>query len=101
MKTLKTITATVLIAAFATAPLASFAGEGKEKDIKGKKAYPLDTCIVSGEKLESGGMKTFTFVHEGQEVKLCCKSCMKDFKKDPAKYMKKIQEAQAKAKDKK
>ena len=98
MKTLKTITATVLIAAFAAAPLAAFAAE--KKDDTGKKTYPLDTCVVSGEKL--GGMgKEFVFTHEGQEIKLCCKSCLKDFKKDPAKYMKKIQEAEAKAKDKK
>ena len=98
MKTLKTITATILIAAFATAPLATFAGDKKED--KGKKPYPLETCVVSGEKL--GGMgKTYAFTYEGQEVKLCCKSCLKDFKKDPSKYMKKIQEAEAKAKDKK
>jgi hypothetical protein len=98
MKTLKTITATVLIAAFAAAPLAAFAAD--KKDDKGNKPYPLETCVVSGEKL--GGMgKEYVFTHEGQEVKLCCKSCLKDFKKDPAKYMKKIQEAEAKAKDKK
>jgi YHS domain-containing protein len=99
MKALKTITASVLIAAFAFTPLAGFAAD--KKDDKGKKPYPLDTCVVSGEKLGEGGMKTYTFTHEGQEVKLCCKSCMKDFKKDPAKYVKKIEEAQAKAKEKK
>lgn len=97
MKTLKTITAAVLIAAFATAPLASFAADTKDGKAK---PYPLETCIVSGEKL--GGMgKEYVFTHEGQEVKLCCKSCLKDFKKDPAKYMKKIREAEAKAKSKK
>jgi hypothetical protein len=98
MKTLKTITATILIAAFAAVPLASFAGP--KKDEKSKKPYPLDTCIVSGEKLEKDGMKTFTFSHEGQEIKLCCKSCLKKFNAEPAKYMKKMQEAQAKAKAK-
>ena len=99
MKTLKAVAATVLIAAFAAAPLATFAGE--KKDDKGKKPYPLKTCVVSGEKLGEGGMKTFTFAHQGQEVRLCCKSCKKKFDADPAKYMKKIREAQAKAKDKK
>lgn len=99
MKTLKTLTASVLIAAFAAAPLSTFAAE--QKDEKAKKPYPLDTCVVSGEKFGSGGMKTYAFIHEGQEVRLCCKSCLKDFKKDPAKYMKKIEEAKAKAKDKK
>lgn len=98
MKTLKTITATILIAAFAAAPLATFAGP--TKDEKAKKPYPLETCIVSGEKLGEGSMKPFVFTHEGQEVKLCCKSCQKKFNADPAKYMKKIQEAQAKAKAK-
>ena len=57
------------------------------------KPYPLETCVVSGEKLESMG-KPYVFTHEGQEVKLCCKDCLKDFKKEPAKYTKKIEEAQ-------
>jgi hypothetical protein len=31
-------------------------------------------------------------VKDGQEVKLCCKDCIKDFNKDPQKYLKMIQE---------
>ncbi len=61
---------------------------------KKAKAYPLDKCLVSDEKLGEHG-KPYVFTHEGQEIKLCCKDCLKDFKKEPAKYMKKIQEAQA------
>jgi YHS domain-containing protein len=61
------------------------------------KPYPLDKCVVSGEKLGEMG-KPYVFTHEGREIKLCCKSCLKDFKKDPAKYVKKIEEAEAKAK---
>jgi len=53
------------------------------------KPYPLDKCLVSDEKLGEMG-KPFVFTHEGQEIKLCCKSCQKDFQKDPAKYLKKI-----------
>ena len=30
--------------------------------------------------------------HEGQEIKFCCKSCLPDFKEDPAKYLKKLTE---------
>ena len=56
------------------------------------KTYPLTTCIVSGEGLDSMG-KPVVFTYEGQEVKLCCKQCRKDFDKDPAKFIKKIQEA--------
>jgi hypothetical protein len=36
-------------------------------------------------------MKPHAFVVEGQEVKLCCKSCLKDFNKDKAGYLKKIE----------
>jgi len=61
------------------------------------KPYPLTTCIVSDEKLdEDPSMKSYSFVHEGQEIKLCCKNCKKKFDKDPAKYMKKLADAAAK-----
>lgn len=56
---------------------------------KKAKAYPLKTCVVSDEKLGEMG-KPYVFVHEGQEIKLCCESCLKDFKKEPAKYLKKM-----------
>ena len=71
----------------------SFAADKETKD----KPYPLDKCVVSGEKLGELG-KPYVFKHEGHEVQLCCKDCLKDFKKDPAKYMKKLDEAEAKAK---
>jgi YHS domain-containing protein len=60
------------------------------------KSYPLKTCIVSGEKLGEMG-DPYVFKYEGREIKFCCQSCVKDFKKDPAKYLKKIDEAAAKA----
>ena len=53
------------------------------------KPYTLKTCVVSGEELGSMG-KVNRFVHKGQEIKLCCKGCLKDFNKDPAKFIKKI-----------
>lgn len=57
---------------------------------KGKpKPYPLKTCIVSDEELGSMG-KPVVFVHEGQEIKLCCKNCRADFDKDPAKHLAKL-----------
>jgi YHS domain-containing protein len=90
MKKLKTITAVALSIAYLAAPLAGFAADKA-------KPYPLDKCVVSDEKLDSMG-KPYIFKHEGREVQLCCKSCLKDFKKDPAKYIKKIEEAEAKAK---
>ena len=56
----------------------------------------LKTCPVSGEKLGGDMGKPYVFTYKGQEVKLCCKSCKKDFDKDPAKYMKLIRAADKK-----
>jgi hypothetical protein len=46
-------------------------------------SYPLTTCPISNEALDAMG-KPFELVHEGRLVRLCCKSCVKEFKKDPA-----------------
>lgn len=64
-------------------------GSGPGGATAGAKPYPLDVCLVSGEKLDGHG-KPYAFVHEGQEIKLCCKECLKDFQKEPAKYLAKL-----------
>lgn len=75
--------------------LASFLGLILSASAVDAPAYPLKTCVVSGETL--GGMgKPVKVTHEGTEVQLCCKSCMKDFKADPAKYVKMVKDAAAK-----
>ena len=91
MKKLKTLTAVTLALMYVAAPISLRAGDDKDKKTK---PYPLEKCIVSDEKLGEMG-KPFVFTYEGQEIKLCCKSCQKDFKKDPAKYLKKLKDAEA------
>jgi hypothetical protein len=59
------------------------------------KPYPLKTCVVSGEELGKMG-EPFRFVHKGQEIKLCCKGCEKDFNKEPEKFLQKIAAAPGK-----
>ncbi len=95
MKRLKTAAAIILAASFAAGPLSVFGAEQKPKP----KPYPLKTCVVSDEKLGEMG-DPYTFTYKDREVKLCCKSCLKDFNKNPAKYVKKMEEAEAKAKKK-
>lgn len=56
----------------------------------------LKTCPVSGEKLNGDMGAPYVFGYQGQEVKLCCKGCKKDFDKDPAKYLKLIRAADKK-----
>lgn len=61
----------------------------KQKSASKDKPYTLDTCIVSDEKLGEMG-EPFVTSYKGQQVKMCCKSCNKDFAKNPDKYLKKI-----------
>ena len=94
MKNSKLITGITLAVAFAVAPLAGRADDASSSGSTDAKAKPdmLTTCPVSGDKLGEMG-KPYVFVYQGQEVKLCCSNCRKDFDKDPAKYLKKIQDA--------
>jgi YHS domain-containing protein len=47
--------------------------------------YPLKTCLVSGEGLDSMDERVST-VYEGQVFEFCCKPCIKKFHKNPEKY---------------
>jgi YHS domain-containing protein len=83
-----------ILAVYATA---IFAEEVKPADstvtpVIAKVAYPLDYCVVTGEKL--GGMGApVVYDYKGREIQFCCNGCVKTFEKDPKKYLKKIDEA--------
>lgn len=55
------------------------------------KPYPKDTCIVTDNELGSMG-DYVSMVYKNQEIKFCCKPCIKKFNKNPGKYMKTLQE---------
>jgi len=71
---------------------------------KERENYPLDSCPVSEDSLKGesmGGPIDFVYKQEGKPdrlVRFCCKDCVKDFKKDPAKYLNAIDAAAAKRK---
>ena len=77
---------TILLATLASIP--TFGVENSAKP------YPLDKCIVSDEKLGVEG-KPVVFVHEGQEIKLCCQDCRKEFDANPSKFLAKLPKAEA------
>jgi YHS domain-containing protein len=56
----------------------------------------LATCPVSGDKLGADMGPPYVFVYQGQQVKLCCSGCKKDFDKNPDKYLKLIRAADKK-----
>ena len=72
---------TILTLAAVSALLASAAFAAKK--------YPLDYCLVTDNELGSMG-KVITKVYDGQEIKFCCKPCVKKFEKNPAKYLAKL-----------
>jgi len=91
-----------------TAP-ASGSGElvkATEKDAewvkKAKADYPLKACVVSGDSFDSDEMGPpvdYIYKQAGKPdrlVILCCKGCVKDFRKNPEKFLKKIDDAAAK-----
>ncbi len=61
-----------LLAAFALTTAPALAAEGKDA-----KKYPLETCVVSGEKLGSMG-DAYVFKYKGREVKLCISNELKE-----------------------
>ena len=89
MKSFLRFSLLTLVAAAATLALSVRADDTNSVPKQDK----LATCPVSGEKLDGDMGKPYIFVYQGQEVKLCCPGCKKDFDKDPAKYMAKVRAA--------
>ena len=94
MKLFKDTARLLIVATLMALPLVGFAAEEKKTDKP--KPYPLKTCITDDEKLGSMG-DPYVFTHEGREIKLCCSGCLDDFKKNPSKYIKKLEKAEKKA----
>jgi len=59
------------------------------------KSYPLSKCVLSDEKLGGHG-EPVKVTSEGTDVYLCCKSCLKDFNKDPKKFVEMVTDAASK-----
>src|ERR1035437_650797 len=94
MKTFKCIGSMVMLGAICAGALAAFAADtNTTKTTEKLKPYTLTTCVVSGEKLGEMGKPVVTN-YNGQEIKFCCKDCVKDFDKKPQKYLDKITAAE-------
>jgi hypothetical protein len=102
---MRTNKSSALIAAlvFAAAAFAHDEAQHKEKpaaSANAKAAYPMTTCVVSGDKLggDMGDPVDYVYKQPGKPdrlVRFCCKDCIKDFQKDPEQYLKKLDEAAA------
>ena len=75
-------------------------GERKQTAAEGKHTEAVTVgnkiCPVMGEKIDE---KTkVTYEYKGKIYNLCCAACLDEFKKNPEKYLKKIEEEKAKEK---
>jgi hypothetical protein len=68
-----------------------------KEDKPAEEKYPIDTCVVTGEKLGAMG-EPVSVAHEGRKVLLCCKGCVKKFNAEPKKYLKILDDEIAKKK---
>jgi nitrous oxide reductase accessory protein NosL len=97
MKNLKFLAVIFLITTLAAVLVACHDNNESADNMAGAKLYPLDTCLVCDMKL--AGMGTpYVFVYNQQQIKVCDKSEKAMFDKDPAKYMKKLADAETKQK---
>lgn len=93
-----------LLLALSLAAAPAFAADKNQAPApaKGADTYPLKTCVVSGEPLGSmGEFVAYTHSEPGKPdriVRFCCDGCIDDFKKEPAKFLKKLDDAAAEAK---
>jgi hypothetical protein len=75
------------------------AGSATAEDKGAVKPYTLPKCVVNGDDIDADAT---VIVYKGQEVKLCCKKCIKKFNADPDKWLAEIQkQEQAEAAKKK
>jgi len=59
-----------------------------------REAYPVSTCLVSGEDLGSEEMgDTIEKVYGNRLIKFCCKMCVRKFEKNPAPIVAKLDKA--------
>ncbi len=81
----------------------ALAADAKKTDAEiinaARASYPLKTCLVSNEALGSMG-EAAGHIHRAagkpdRVVFFCCAGCSDDFKADPAKFLKKLDEAAA------
>lgn len=70
-------------------PAAALAADGDGSKTKKKTVKAQTTCPLMGGKID----KKMFADHDGKRVYFCCGGCPAKFKKDPAKYVKKLEDA--------
>jgi hypothetical protein len=85
----------LLFLAFVCGPLRSPAADKQAPAAKSAqpRPYVLSMCLVSDEKLAKDDP---TLIYKDRIIQVCCDGCVKDFQKEPEKYLKLIVAAELK-----
>jgi len=70
---------------------AKFQAKIDEAIVKAAGEYPIDHCLLMPD--EKLGEDAKTVVYQNRVYKLCCKKCVRNFEKDPAKWAKDFEKA--------
>jgi hypothetical protein len=76
---------TVFAAVLATSALAADPSDQKPTQSQTSKQATNTVCPVSGDKVGSIGKPVYV-EYQGKKLALCCKDCLKDFHRNPAKF---------------
>lgn len=95
---MKRLLITALIGFCIVAGTVDGASKEAKKNDSAVKPYPLSICLVTDSDLGSMG-SPITKVYDGQQIKFCCKPCVKEFEQNPAVYLKKLAELSDKKDD--
>jgi hypothetical protein len=74
----------------AAAACAKMVSKGTDGIVLQKELYPLETCLVSRNKL---GDESVDHLYEGRLVRLCGPGCLERFRENPAAYLEKLDAA--------
>lgn len=86
----------LLIAGFSVMSSGVFANEDSSANMSDQSTKAGNAiCPVSGDKISG----RHSVVHNGKEYNLCCKACVKKFKKNPEKYIAKLAKMSVEKKD--
>ena len=87
MRHITVLIAISLLATLTSCTTSSTTGSSSSDPVK---PYTSNMCAVTDNELGSMGAPV-TIIHNGQEVKFCCKPCIKKFKANPEKYLSNLQ----------
>jgi YHS domain-containing protein len=78
---------------FKANPAQYLAGVDQKMTAQQTPFYPLEVCVISGDKLGGDMGQPVNLIYKNRLVRFCCPDCVKEFQKDPAAAIAKLDQA--------